>query len=767
VELLQLVRARRERWRVADIRVYGSCRLLTLRSAEPGAHGVTRRLLTPFDEVEAMARRDRPRRVGARLWRRAARALVAADTPPGALRTAARANLDLLPHQLEPALAVLRGAGTRVLLADDVGLGKTIQAGLILSELLARVVVDRALVITPAGVRDQWAGELSARLGIDVALADARALRQRAAALPMGVNPWSTLPIAIASIDYVKRPEVLPAVQACRWDVLVVDEAHATAGDSERHAAIQAIASRCPYVLLLTATPHNGDERAFAALRDLGQVAADGDRDPLLVFRRTRRQIRGDAVRRTHTLAVRPTLLEERLHAALASYRHAVREEHGERALALSVLDKRAFSSPWSLAQSVQRRLQAIAEPATSGQAQLPLPLDEGDGEATTDDEPPPWPAGLELSDVGRERRLLGAVLGAALAAVAGGESKVGALRRLVRRARQPIVVFTEYRDTALHLTAAFDGAPAVLHGGLSREQRTAVVDRFARGLDSLLVATDAAGQGLNLHYACRIVVNLELPWNPMRLEQRIGRVDRIGQRRPVHAFHLVAAGTGEARILSRLKERIETARAAVDAPDPFGSSEASVNANPVSTAAGHEGARLAAARACALASDDLTRDHLECSRPWIVRARRWKLRTSLAGRTLLVYRVVSEDAAGRTVESRLVPLTIDGVRGDPAGWPGVPDALRRQWDETVGAVANPFWTTRIAREQAIAEAQAAGERALVQGTLFDRQAERAHADRLARLADAQLDEAALRTDLTERAAISSRPPELLLVVVP
>jgi superfamily II DNA/RNA helicase len=109
-----------------------------------------------------------------------------------------------------------------------------------------------------------------------------------------------------------------------------------------------------------------------------------------------------------------------------------------------------------------------------------------------------------------------------------------------------------------------------VLHGGLTREERASVLASFARDPHGLLLATDAAAEGLNLHHHCRLVVNLELPWNPMRLEQRIGRVDRIGQRRTVHAFHLIARGTGESRLLGRLRARVGAAQAEFGAPDPL-----------------------------------------------------------------------------------------------------------------------------------------------------------------------------------------------------
>jgi superfamily II DNA/RNA helicase len=197
------------------------------------------------------------------------------------------------------------------------------------------------------------------------------------------------------------------------------------------------------------------------------------------------------------------------------------------------------------------------------------LPLGDLQGDLIAADEAPAWPGDLRLSDSARERRLLSAVYHRARSA-AGDETKIAVLRTLLRRARQPAVVFTEYRDTLLHVRERLAQPAFVLHGGLMREERASVLASFARDPRGLLLATDAAAEGLNLHHHCRLVVNLELPWNPMRLEQRIGRVDRIGQRRTVHAFHLIAAGTGEARLLARLRTRIASANADIGAPDPL-----------------------------------------------------------------------------------------------------------------------------------------------------------------------------------------------------
>ena len=130
-------------------------------------------------------------------------------------------------------------------------------------------------------------------------------------------------------------------------------------------------------------------------------------------------------------------------------------------------------------------------------------------------------------------------------------------------------MVFTEYRDTLVHVREAVAPDAAILHGGMSRDERRAALAQFDRG--AVLLATDAAGEGLNLHHRSRVVINLELPWNPMRLEQRIGRVDRIGQQRRVHAFHLIAAGTDELTVRDRLLARLSRARADIGAADPLG----------------------------------------------------------------------------------------------------------------------------------------------------------------------------------------------------
>jgi superfamily II DNA or RNA helicase len=818
MQISQLVTVRRAPWRIDGIRAYDDCQLVTLTGVAPPNLGVQRRVLAPFETIDPIDRVRRPRFVRATLWRRACRALAAGETPPGGLRTIRHARLDVMPHQLEPALAILRGLGSRLLLADDVGLGKTIQAGIVIAELRARGSADRVLVLTPAGLREQWAQELRARFDIDAEVADAATLRTRRATLPVGINPWTIARVAIASIDYVKRPEVLPAVAASPWDVLVVDEAHGAAGNSERRDAVGALASQAAYVLLLTATPHSGDRQSFASLSGLGALDSV-DRDPLLVFRRRRSDIRAGASRRVHALHVRPSAAQARMHTLLARYTSAIHAEQDRAWLAASVLHKRALSSAWSLAQSIKRRLEFLARTDRDDPGeQLTLPLGDPDGELTAADEPPAWPAGLGLADTARETRLLRDLLAAAELA-AHGETKLDAVRRILRRSREPAIVFTEYRDTLLHLQRRLERPAAVLHGGLTRDERAAALADFSAQRQSVLLATDAAGEGLNLHQRCRLVINLELPWNPMRLEQRIGRVDRIGQRRTVHAWHLIAAGTGETRILSRLKDRVARARDDIGAPDPFGDDEERAAARLVvlgqddearlaSVAQGFspaidrrniaglnacatgnceseavsEARRLAAARALTRDDDDAARLLVDSDGPWIVRARRSAVREALRHRIVLFWAMNDEDACGRLVESTCIPTVVTLARLPATRdrvWieeilRQVDGDVRRLLDESnatrcvaVERIAQAFASARLTRERAIAAHRATAIAGAFQPGLFDRRAERS---RFAVIAERQLADRD-RSSRIERLELSAiaRPaaPRLLLVLVP
>jgi len=769
------VRVRQQRWVITERRAFDDCEALTLSGIGPANIGQQQQILTPFDVVEPLTSRRSFRIVRATRWRRACRQLIADAGSSGTLRTARSAHMDLLPYQLEPALAIVHGRGTRVLIADEVGLGKTVQAALIVAELKARGAISRVLVLTPAGLREQWVDEFLTRFDLPLALFDMSTAALRRASLPVGVNPWSVAPFIVTSIDYIKRPEVLPAAQACRWDVVIVDEAHHAALGTDRHAAVNTLCRVAPYVVLLTATPHNGDPQAFRSLCALGQQVDDS----LLVFRRTRQQLGHPRERRVHQLRVRPGSEERRMHTALDAFIRAVHRESGGRDsstwLALSTLQKRALSSAFALLRSVEHRLEALDVDDGSVAQQLTLPIFDSGGEFDAADQPPAWtiPA---LGDARHERALLSRVRHAARLAL-GRESKLTALARLIRRIGEPAIVFTEYRDTLAHVRNHVAPDATLLHGGLSREERRSAIAQFRQG--GVLLATDAAGEGLNLHHKCRVVVNLELPWNPVRLEQRIGRVDRIGQTRRVHAFHLIAHGTAEVRVLHRLGGRIARARAEVGTSSPLDAEHPTADSPTVAftrmaAEAEREHDRLTTARR--LMPDHPARIELalDAGRHALVTfSKRRRLRFSLKFRSLVLFRSALFDASGYVIASHLTALQLALDSKDACSFQRL-ESIREQlpsnsdydkWLTSSCSIHSAFWNTRLARERGIADLRRSLAGGELQTGLFDLRAEQAWADAQKRERDGIRESSWFTSWASRQATLETEPPHIALVL--
>jgi superfamily II DNA or RNA helicase len=567
-----LVWIRQRRWRIA--RAVRRRNVLRL-DVEHRDRRLT--FLAPFDRPSFIERSDRPRRAGAR--HALARLAGLLGRAPGwrAVLSAVDARVALLPHQLEPVLAVLGGA-RRVLVADAVGLGKTIQAGLVIAELVRHDPAARVLVIVPAALRAQWRDELHRRFGLAAIEADRPALDGLARDVASGANPWARPGVWLASADFLKQPHVRDALPPTPWDAVVVDEAHDACGHSERHEASDELARRARHVILLTGTPHSGDDARFGRLMDLGRL---GRADSMVVFRRTRRDIGAVARREVRWHRVRPDPDQLALLDALTAFERAVLEsgsiKRDAALLLLSVFRKRALSTATALATSVARRL-SIVDMTGAGdldwmhQPRLAFDDDPEDDvdEATRD---------ALVADIGfnrRQERSWLRRLQTLARRAARREAKIARLDALIDRVHEPVVVFTEFRQSLEIVAAriAQGRIVATLHGGQQAAERRRELARFLEGPASVLVATDVAGQGLNLHERSRWVVSLELPWNPVRLEQRIGRVDRIGQTRAVHLTVLVTGHATETGLLENLARRALRARAAmrdgdIDLPAP------------------------------------------------------------------------------------------------------------------------------------------------------------------------------------------------------
>jgi superfamily II DNA or RNA helicase len=574
----ETVRIRDERWEVTRATPGVDASVLEVRGRDRSNLDARTSFLLPFEVVERLGSEHSARRVRRGRWRRLTRGLLAEATPSwSSLRTPLRARISLWSFQLEPALALTHGIASRILIADEVGLGKTIQAALIIAEVLERTSHGRVLVVAPASLKEQWQVELHDRFDVDAWLADSTSIARLGAAWGTA-NPWAGRPVTITSIDFVKRAEVMRALEALVWDAVVFDEAHGLTGRSDRAAAAGALARRARNVVLLTATPHSGDDQAFASLCGLGDLHPElapqpptrasskvDHRFPLLTFRRTRDDVGMAVSRRTKSLRVRPTLAEREMHRALSAYASKVRRQHSAGSdpahLAMMVLTRRACSSASSFARSVERRLDLLSRDGASALPQMMLPLFEESADEAPDDAL----SAPGLDDHAEECRWLERLLLLARRAQTD-ESKFRTLTRFLTRAREPAIVFTEYRDTLTRLAEALRNfSPVTLHGGLATPERRQNLRAFTSGAARLLLATDAASEGLNLQHRCRLVINLELPWTPLRLEQRIGRVERIGQSRRVHAVHLLAGSTAEESYVSRLLARTDRATSALE----------------------------------------------------------------------------------------------------------------------------------------------------------------------------------------------------------
>ncbi len=509
----------------------------------------------------------------------------------------ARGGVEPLPHQLAILQRALATSPLRLLLADEVGLGKTIEAGLIITELKARGLLHRVLVVAPKGVQLQWVAEMADRFDEQFVLVGPGGVP-----LESGVDPWRTFDQVICSLDTVKplqarrgwSPERvaafndrrLHAVAEAGWDLVVIDEAHHVAGSGEdvaRHQLARRLAGAVPNVLLLTATPHSGKRDAFARLLGLlddgffhGRPVLRENVAPLVARTEKRRAIdrAGQPLfrpRATHLMIVPygARAVEEDLYEAVTSYvRHGYRRSIDERRPAVGFLvllmQRLVSSSTAAIWAALERRLAALA--MESAEPQRLFTDDSAEWRELTGEEQEVALGSARRPAWTGERTELEALLELAKKASSDGlDAKARYLLDLVGRVARSegdpstkVVLFTEFVPTQRMLLELFAsaGIPAVgIDGSMSIGERRDAQDAF-RDSARVLVSTDAGGEGVNLQFA-HIVVNYDLPWSPTRLEQRIGRVDRIGQSADVAAYNLALESSIDARVLEVLEAKL------------------------------------------------------------------------------------------------------------------------------------------------------------------------------------------------------------------
>lgn len=512
-----------------------------------------------------------------------------------------------LPHQLYALNRAMSRDRIRYLLADEVGLGKTIEAGLILRELKLRGMVRRVLVVAPKGLVRQWQAEMRLHFGEHfrhLETSDLAAFRQwRDDDSKPDDNLWGMHDQVIVSLDSVKpiegrrgwsveqlatyNRERFEDLISAGWDLVIIDEAHRLGGSTEQVARYKlgaALAEAAPYLLLLSATPHQGKTDQFMRLMQLldretfpNESSIDRDRVRPFVIRTEKRA----AIDAEGQLLFRPR--STRLHAVAWQERHAAQQRlyeavtdyvrHGyNQAMAakqrhigfLMILMQRLVTSSTAAIRATLEKRQALLD-SPQAQPHLFEAVDpdewaELDGQSQLD-------IALQASGWEREKSEVEMLLDLARETERQGtDAKAEALLELIYKLQQEekdpqlkVLVFTEFVPTQAMLAGFLESrgfSVALLNGGMDLDARTRAQQSFSRDV-RVLVSTDAGGEGLNLQF-CHVIVNFDMPWNPMRIEQRIGRVDRIGQKHVVRAINFVLEDTVEHRVRQVLEAKLE-----------------------------------------------------------------------------------------------------------------------------------------------------------------------------------------------------------------
>ena len=448
-------------------------------------------------------------------------------------------NIEPFEHQMATVRTVLRRMRGRAILADEVGLGKTIEAALVLSELRARGLARQSLVIAPAGLVGQWQEELDRKFALPSVVVTGTSTE----ALDSGAADDGGRPVVLASLAAARRDPLRSALVDREWDAVVLDEAHRVRNPRSASGRL-ARALRARYLLLLTATPV---ENRLDDLFQLVSLVSPGLLGTAAEFRRQHGGSTGSAASVTGGAAVRNV---ERLQARTREV--MVRHRRSEVALIL----------PQRLAETVKVHLPE-SEAQLYGDVAERIRV-EGRGAA---------PSRL------MSLRSLARLAGSSTAALAPGLARAGwndlaARARAITRSRkeevlvervgrhlehgEKVIVFTAFRPTLEQLATNLEATGvevARYHGSLPRAAKDAAVRRFENDVP-VLVSTEAAGEGRNLQF-CHAMVNMDLPWNPMQIEQRIGRLHRIGQQHDVAITNVLGAGTIEERILDILESKI------------------------------------------------------------------------------------------------------------------------------------------------------------------------------------------------------------------
>lgn len=481
-----------------------------------------------------------------------------------------RAAIDLVPYQLDPALQALQQPRQRILIADAVGLGKTIEVGILLSELIRRGKARRILALAVKSMLTQFQKELWSRFAIPLTRLDSVGIQRVRSRIPTNHNPFYYYDKAIISIDTLKQDSEYRAyLENCYWDVIVIDEAHNVAERgtlSMRSRLAKLLASRSDTLVMLTATPHDGRARSFASLMNMLNPTAIADPDDYgkedikgLFIRRFKKDIIHQVEKsfRERKIAVKrspASAAEEAAFAALAGIRFTrLDQRRSAGKLFKTTLEKSLFSSPAACLQTIHNRIRRL-EAEKPGEFAEDIRKLQALAETLKKITPESFSKYQNLLQVIRDPR--------------------GEFAWSGKDPADRLVIFTERIETLKFLKERLTrdlelnpGQVEILRGDMPDTEQQEVVENFGKEESPvrLLIATDVASEGINLHYLCHKMIHFDIPWSLMVFQQRNGRIDRYGQERDPLILYLVTGSEhpkiqGDTRILELLIRKDEQA---------------------------------------------------------------------------------------------------------------------------------------------------------------------------------------------------------------
>ncbi len=511
----------------------------------------------------------------------------------------------ILSHQVSCTYEVVNSLNRRFLIADEVGLGKTVEAGLIIKELMYRHDFNRILIICPASLLYQWQNEMKSKFNEDFLILDRKELLFIQTKSRKNVNPWKVHDRVICSLDFIKNGAFFEDLEKTKWDAVIVDEAHRLRRDGSRSTQAyrlgEIIAERSDTLLLLTATPFRGKlEELFFLIRLLDKtilgpfqsfyrdycISQDNlsllkEKISPVLIRRTKAEIGGFTKRHASTVRFElypeeRELYDETTRYVVEEYNRAMQQENRAVGFVMTVFQKLLDSSSYALLSALKKRktrLEHLLEHPDNNRLIMKnwaVRLEECDNDSE-DEMARLWDLTVlkTAEELALEIRILGRLI--SLAERIRANKKGDKLRELVRNILDngytKILIFTQFRTTQEYLYGLLrEYSVELFHGSLSRDEKENAMARF-RGAASILISTEAGGEGRNMQF-CSVVINYDLPWSPLKIEQRIGRVHRFGQERDVFIYNFSTIDTVAERVLEVLTHKLMLFEESIGSPD-------------------------------------------------------------------------------------------------------------------------------------------------------------------------------------------------------